>query len=161
MKKPSKTARQPSNLEKQLEELKALKPEELRKRWQTLFGSNPPAKIRSSLMVQAIARRMQEKAFGTLKSSTQRLLQKVAQDAAAGNKVVTTGKKVQPRVRTILVREWHGAKHQVSVLKDGFLYRSKRYGSLSQIARTITGSQWSGPLFFGLKSKTEQTRGAA
>ena len=41
----------------------------------------------------------------------------------------------------MLVREWHGTKHQVSVLPDGFLYRAKRYGSLSQIARTITGTQ--------------------
>ena len=161
MKKAPKTKKQPINLERQLEELKELKPEELRKRWQTLFGSNPPPKIRSALMIQAIARRLQEKAFGGLKPSTQRLLQKVARDAGAGSKAPTTGKKALPRVGTVLVREWHGTKHQVSVLKDGFVYRSKRYRSLSQIARTITGTQWSGPLFFGLKSRTEQTRGAA
>jgi len=161
MKKPSKTRTQTANLERQLDQLKELKPEELHKRWQTLFGSNPPPKIRSSLVIQAIARRMQEKAFGTLKPTTQRLLQKVAKDAAAGSKVPRTGEKVQPRVGTILVREWHGTKHQVSVLKDGFLYRSKRYGSLSQIARSITGTQWSGPLFFGLKSRTEHGHGAA
>jgi hypothetical protein len=59
---------------------------------------------------------------------------------------------------SVLVGEWHGTKHQVSVVKDGFVYRSKRYGSLSQIARTITGTQWSGPLFFGFKSRTEQSR---
>ncbi len=50
----------PTNLEKQLEELKKLRPEELRKRWQALFGSTPPPRLRSSLMVQAIARRLQE-----------------------------------------------------------------------------------------------------
>ena len=161
MKKASKIKTEPRNLEKQLEQLKQLKPEELRKRWQSLFGSNPPSRIRSSLMIQAIARRMQEKVFGTLKPSTQRLLQKVAQDAGAGSKGPTTGKKVPPRVGTVLVREWHGTEHPVSVLKDGFVYRSKRYGSLSQIARTITGTQWSGPLFFGLRSRTEQSRGAA
>jgi hypothetical protein len=61
----------------------------------------------------------------------------------------------------VLVREWHGTRHQVSVVKDGFVYRSKRYASLSQIARTITGTQWSGPLFFGLKSRNEKGRGAA
>ncbi len=151
IKKASRTTTQPTNLEKQLEELKELKPEELRKRWQTLFGSNPPPKIRASLMIQAIARRMQEKVFGTLKPSTQRMLQKIAQDTGAGSKVPTDGKKIQPRVGTILIREWHGTEHQVSVLEDGFLYRSKRYRSLSQIARNITRTQWSGPLFFGLK----------
>ncbi len=161
MKKASKMKAEPTNLQKQLEQLKQLKSEELRKRWQTLFSSNPPPRIRSSLMVQAIARRLQEKALGGIKPSTQRLLLGVAEDAGAGIKVSATAKKIQPRPGTVLVREWHGTKHQVSVLKDGFVYRSKRYGSLSQIARSITGTQWSGPLFFGLKSRTEQSRGAA
>ena len=161
MKKASKVETEPTKLEKQLEQLKQLKPEALRKRWQTLFGSNPPPRIRSSLMVQAIARRLQERALGGLKPATQRLLQRVAEEAGAGRKVATTVEKIQPRPGTVLVREWHGTKHQVSVLKDGFLYRSKRYGSLSQVARTITGTQWSGPLFFGLKSRTGQSRGAA
>jgi hypothetical protein len=128
---------------------------------EAVFGSNPPAKVRPSLMIQTIARRLQEQALGALKPSTQRLLQKVAEDAGAGRKAPTNGKGVRPRVGTVLVREWHGTKHQVNVVKDGFVYRSKRYGSLSQIARTITGTQWSGPLFFGLKSRTEQSRGAA
>jgi hypothetical protein len=161
MKKPSKIKAQPKTLAKQLEQLRELKPEELRKRWQPLFGSTAPPRLRSSLMVQAIARRLQEKALGGLKPATQRLLQRVAEDTGAGRKVSATVKRIQPRVGTMLVREWHGTKHQVSVLKDGFLYRSKRYGSLSKIARTITGTEWSGPLFFGLKSRTEQSRGAA
>lgn len=161
MKKASQIKPAPTDLEKQLGELKKLRPEELRKRWQALFGSTPPPRLRSSLMVQAIARRLQEKALGGLKPATQRLLQKVAEDAKGGRKLSATAKKIQPRPGTVLVREWHGAKHQVSVLKDGFLYRSKRYGSLSQIARTITGTQWSGPLFFGLKPRSGQARGAA
>jgi len=99
--------------------------------------------------------------LGGVKSSTQRLLQRAAEEAEGGRKISGSGKKAQPRPGTVLVREWHGSKHQVSVLKDGFLYRSKRYGSLSQIARTITGTQWSGPLFFGLKTRNEQSRGAA
>jgi hypothetical protein len=112
-------------------------------------------------MVQAIARRLQEKALGGLKPSTQRLLQRTAEEANGGRKISASAKKTQPRPGTVLVREWHGSKHQVSVLKDGFLYRSRRYGSLSQIARTITGTPWSGPLFFGLKSRSERGRGAA
>src|SRR5262249_781421 len=122
--------------EQQLDQLKLLKVEELRKRWQDLFDSAPPPRMRSSLMVQTIARRLQEKALGGLKPSTQRLLQRAAEDANGGRKIFESAKKTQPRPGTVLVREWHGSKHQVSVLKDGFLYRSKRYGSLSQIART-------------------------
>jgi|SRR5215469_12153721 len=161
MKKNSKTTAATTNLEKALTELPNLRPDELRKRWQAQFGSTPPPRLKSSLMVQAIARRLQEKALGGLKPATQRLLQKVAADANAGRKASTIAKKIQPRPGTVLVREWHDTKHQVNVLKDGFLYRSKRYGSLSQIARTITGTQWSGPLFFGLKARSGQSRGAA
>jgi hypothetical protein len=160
VKQRSKTETGPTKFNEQLEQLKQLKREELLERWQETFGSKPPTKIRSSLMIQAIARRLQEKAFGGLKPSTQRLLQKVAEETGAGRKAPTTG-KTQPRVGTVLVREWHGTRHQVSVVKDGFVYRSKRYASLSQIARTITGTQWSGPLFFGLKSRNEKGRGAA
>jgi DUF2924 family protein len=161
MNRSSKAAKPAKSLENQLEQLKQMRPEELRKRWQTLFGSAPVPGLRSSLMVQAIARRLQEKAIGGLKPATQQLLQKVAEDASAGRKVTATTKQIQPRPGTVLVREWHGSKHQVSVLEEGFLYHSKRYGSLSQIAGLITGTQWSGPLFFGLKSRNEHSRGAA
>jgi hypothetical protein len=161
MKKPLKTPKPVESLEQQLEQLKQLRPEELRKRWQTLFGSTAPPRLRCSLMVQAIARRLQEKALGGLKPATQRLLQEVAEDASADRKVATNRKGIELRAGTVLVREWHGGKHQVSVLKDGFLYCSKRYGSLSEIARLITGTQWSGPIFFGLKYRNGQSRGAA
>jgi hypothetical protein len=161
MNQSSKTRKPANSLEKQLEQLKQMRPEELRKRWRNLFGSAPAPRLRSSLMVQAIARRLQEKALGGLKPATQQLLQKVAQDASAGRKVSATANKLHPRAGTVLMREWHGSKYQVSVLEDGFLYRSKRYSSLSQIARMITGTQWSGPLFFGLKSRNEQSRGVA
>jgi len=49
----------------------------------------------------------------------------------------------------VLVRDWGGVTHQAKVLEDGILFRSKRYQSLSEVARVITGSRWSGPLFFG------------
>jgi DUF2924 family protein len=86
MKKASKMKAEPTNLQKQLEQLKQLKPEELRKQWQTLFGSNPPPRIRSSLMVQAIARRLQEKALGGIKPSTQRGERLTPSHAVKGNR---------------------------------------------------------------------------
>jgi len=70
--------------------------------------------------------------------------------------------KVRMTTGTVLMREWHGKKNQVTVLEDGFLYRTKRFRSLSQVARLITGARWSGPLFFGLKSpRKEQLNEAA
>jgi hypothetical protein len=63
---------------------------------------------------------------------------------------------VQPGV--VLVREWRGISHQVSVLEKGFSFGGKRYRSLSEVAREITGTRWSGPLFFGLKRSQEESR---
>jgi hypothetical protein len=51
-----------------------------------------------------------------------------------------------------LLREWHGVTHEVVILDDGVLFRGKRCSSLSEVARMITGSRWSGPTFFGLNS---------
>jgi hypothetical protein len=142
--------------------LRELNPEELREQWRTLFSADPPPKLRSSLMVQGIAYRLQEKAFGGLKPATLRLLERIADAAAARQQVSTTPEKIRVSTGTVLIREWRGTKHQVTVLKDGFLYRTKRFHSLSHIARTITGSRWSGPLFFGLKSsRKEQSSEAA
>ena len=60
---------------------------------------------------------------------------------------------VQPRrsvkAGAVLIREWHGTKHQVTALKDGFMFSGKHFQSLSKIAYEITGTRWSGPLFFG------------
>ena len=61
-----------------------------------------------------------------------------------------------PKPGTVLVRDWCGVTHQGKVLEDGLLFRSKRYKSLSEVARVITGSRWSGPLFFGLKSAVKE-----
>jgi len=46
------------------------------------------------------------------------------------------------------VREWHGKEYAVDVLMGGYLYKNKRYKSLSEIAKLITGTHWSGPRFF-------------
>ena len=54
---------------------------------------------------------------------------------------------------TRLVRRWKGGNHVVTVEPTGFEYRGIHYESLSQIARLITGTRWSGPLFFGLRDK--------
>jgi hypothetical protein len=162
MKKGTRSERDPQKLASELDRLRELNPTELREQWQTLFPADPPPKLRSSLIVQAIAYRLQEKALGSLKPVTLRLLERIADDTAARRQLSPTPKTIHVSTGTVLIREWHGTKHQVTVLKDGFLYRTKRFHSLSQIARTITGSRWSGPLFFGLKSsRKEQSNEAA
>jgi len=61
---------------------------------------------------------------------------------------------------TKLIREWHGHAHTVSVLDDGFEYQGERFGSLSRVARRITGVHWSGPLFFGISKRRPMEGGA-
>ena len=56
---------------------------------------------------------------------------------------------VKPGTR--LLREWHGVTYEVTVTEDGVLFKGKKYQSLSEVARIITGTKWSGPLFFGLR----------
>jgi hypothetical protein len=76
------------------------------------------------------------------------MLAEFACDGANGSAAVPS-RIVRPG--TVLVREWHGISHQVSVLENEFSFHGKRYRSLSEVARQITGTRWSGPLFFGLK----------
>jgi hypothetical protein len=98
-----------------------------------------------------LAHRLQEKAFGGLsKPSRNRLLNLAESAEKPSTRLPHATKRLKPGTR--LIREWRGETHVVSVLDDGAEYRGKRYGSLSEIARTITGTRWSGPAFFGLRS---------
>jgi DUF2924 family protein len=112
------------------------------------------------LLRRTVAYRMQENVLGALKPVTRRLLERVAEGARMRKptKVVPL-RKVGPD--TILIREWGGARHEVTVLENGAMFRGKRYRSLSQVARAITGSHWSGPLFFGLKAPAKEASNGA
>ena len=131
--------------------------DELRERWKAMFGKAPSRDISRSFATRAIAYRLQEKAFGGLKPSTQRLLAEFASDGANGSALAATPSRIV-RPGAVLVREWRGISHQVSVLEKGFCFRDKQYRSLSEVAREITGTRWSGPLFFGLKGSQEELR---
>ena len=54
------------------------------------------------------------------------------------------------RTGTVLIREWGGVSHRVTVLDHAVVYHERHYKSLSEVARAITGTRWSGPRFFGL-----------
>ena len=138
----------------QLADLPILNRIELRELWRDSYGSDPPVKISDLLMRQAIAHRLQVKRFGGLDFSTRRALKQVLDanrlnSSSEGNRV-TNG--------TVLVREWHGATHQVTATEKGLLYRGKLFRSLSEVAREITGTRWSGPLFFGLRTSSRESQ---
>ena len=116
--------------------------------WQAAYGQPPPPGVSRRLLEYAAAYNEQVKKFGGLSVTTRRDLTKIATRSA--DQVDRSSKKyhsVPPGAR--LVREWQGAVHCVDVLDTGFLYRGVVYGSLSEIARLITGARWSGPRFFG------------
>src|ERR1019366_2449078 len=116
----------------------------LKSRWRAWYDTEPPARISRELLTSAIAYRLQEREFVGLAPATRRLLEGVDADRSS-RRLVPPG--------ALLIREWRGAAHQVTVHDDGVGYRGKRYGSLSEVARLITGTRWSGPLFFGLRKR--------
>jgi len=134
----------------EIADLSKLGIDKLRERWKAMFGKAPSRDIGRSFLMRAIAYRLQERAYGGLKPSTRRLLAHVAEETATGS----SPKKPQIRKAqsgTVLIREWQGNAHRVTMLDDGVSFNGKHYRSLSQVAREITGSRWSGPRFFGLR----------
>jgi hypothetical protein len=98
--------------------------DELKERWRQLYGTEPLRKVHHSLVVAAIAHRMQINALGGLKASVHRHLMHVFRDAADGREAL--GAPIfSPQPGTVLVRDWGGVTHQVRVLEDGLLFRGK------------------------------------
>jgi hypothetical protein len=114
------------------------------------FGHAPPPNLRKELMVPVLAYRMQAKEFGGLSHTVRKRLRDIAQ--SLGSEKQQPDAKIQGGTR--LVRTWRGEVHEVAVTDNGFLYRGQHFTSLSRIAREITGTPWSGPLFFGTRKKT-------
>jgi hypothetical protein len=122
----------------------------LRQRWRLMFGAIPPKSLTRDIIVRMIVYRIQEGAFGGIDRETVKLLDRLAR----GEKPELSRRL---KAGTVLVREYKGERHTVTIVPDGFLWREKTYSSLSVIARTITGTAWNGPRFFGLRvpAKTE------
>jgi hypothetical protein len=121
---------------------------ELRQHWRELFGRDPRPGMRRNHMIPILAYRAQEMAFGGLKESTVRMLRELALGIASEAQAA-----YRPKTGTRYVREHNGKLHEVTVLDDGFEYEGESYRSLTEIAKVITGTKWSGPAFFGLKRK--------
>lgn len=144
--------RRVDSLEARLEALERLQAPELRQEWARVYGTPAPRRIGRDLLLRAVAYRIQEQALGGLKPATKRCLLQIAADLKAGKPVqVTTTPRLQPGSQ--LLREWKGKTERVEVLAKGFAWRGQVYRSLTTVARAITGTNWSGPRFFGLEDK--------
>ena len=123
------------------------------------LSTNPrhPRISAAGLLVRAVAYRMQEVALGGFRPERQRQLRQFAQQFKETGEIKRRA-RLELKSGTRLVREWRGRTYEVLVLEDGFSWQGARYRSLSAVARKITGTPWSGPLFFGLKQNRPVTQ---
>ena len=122
---------------------------DLRFAWRRLNRAHPPKKLSRDLLELGVAWKLQERALGGLSATTKRQLDELARTLATKSDLAKA-RKVSLRPGARLVRAWGGETHEILVVEDGFEWRGKTWGSLSVIAREMTGTHWSGPRFFGL-----------
>jgi hypothetical protein len=142
----------------ELKELGGLSTGELRRRWTRLFGMAPSLRISRELLIRAVAHRLQEETQGSIGKSCGRQLARLARTLGDGGSL----EGIQTRSfkpGTKLIREWKGKVHEVVIVGDTYIWAGQHYRSLSQIARAITGTRWSGPRFFGLEAGQEKVDG--
>jgi hypothetical protein len=139
----------------------------LRVRWRKLMRKPAPEHLNRSILMRVIAYRTQAQIFGDLDAESVRALGKIAGDHDRRRKAGLLRPKAVPEVApvprdrghrpgTMFIREHAGEMHRVTVVRDGFEWQGGQYRSLSDIARRITGTTWSGPRFFGLRESVRK-----
>jgi hypothetical protein len=141
-------------VEAEIERVRSLSGAALCRRWQAEFGRPPPKSLTIDLLRRMIANRIQEEAFGTLDRATLKPL-----DGLARRDGARRGER-NLKIGTMLVRDYQGRRHTVTVAPEGYVWEGEPYSSLSAIARVITGTVWNGPRFFAAKSGPESDSNA-
>ena len=144
-------------LPQRIAELADLPIGDLRDAWMAAWEALPPKGARRRLLMLGIAWKWQAAAQG---GPSRQLARRLAALEAGLRTRGTVGVPpsndvVTPRLLpgTRLIRVWQGEQHEVIVTETGYLWRGRSWGSLSAIARTITGSRRNGPAFFGLRER--------
>ena len=132
-------------IEAEIERIRSLGLDELRARWRATFRSSPPPAFTKDLVARFLCWHIQEQAFGALAADIATLLDGIARG---------TNPAMDRRLKagTVLVREYQGERHTVTVVLGGYAWRDTTYTSLSMVARAITGTSWNGYRFFGLET---------
>lgn len=126
--------------------IRSLKIDDLRHHWRMTFKKDAPKALTKDLLARMLIWRLQEQALGGFDPATLKTLETYAKGQPAEARRL---RRLKPG--TELVREYQGERHTVIVTKDGFLWRGVSYKTLSAIANEITGSNWNGHRFFGLR----------
>jgi hypothetical protein len=133
-------------IEAEIDRIRSLGLNDLRTLWRTTLRSSPPPAFTKDLIARFICWHIQEQALGGLDPDTAKLMDGLARSGKPG---AERPRRLKPG--TVLVREYQGERHTVTVVTGGYLWREATYASLSPIARAITGTAWSGPRFFGAR----------
>jgi hypothetical protein len=144
-----------NELSQQITALSELTLDELKERWRSIYKCAAPGRSSKKLLISAIAYRLQEQVLGGLKPSVRTMLERVAETFTVCQ-VPPERPATKASTGTVLMRDWRGQSHRVTVLARGVSYRQRNYRSLSEVARVITGTRWSGPRFFGLKTRSRE-----
>lgn len=135
------------DLDAELARITAMNIEELRQMWRETRKHEPLAALTKDLMARALAHWLQEERLGGLETPLRRLLATVAKKGSAPSRRLKIG--------SVIVREYQGKVQEVLVVPGGFCWEGRVYPSLSTIALKITGTNWNGPRFFGLRGAEE------
>ena len=136
-------------IEAEIDRIRSLGLDDLRILWRTTFRSSPPRGFTKDLVARFICWHIQEEALGGLDPQTAKVLDGFARNGKPPDRRLKAG--------TVLVREYRGERHTVTVVPGGYVWREGTYASLSTIARAITGTAWNGPRFFGLRNRRDQS----
>ena len=126
----------------------------LRRQWRAHLGGEPPAHLPRWLLMRVLAHRLQSDAFGGPDKSMRRILRFGKDDGVGApfdRRAPQTREGLGLKAGALLVREWKGRLERVMILEEGFAWNGQTFGSLSQIAKAITGTNWNGHRFFGLR----------
>jgi len=147
-------------LEAEIGQLPNLSLLELRNRWKTLFGHPAPKSLRRNFLARAVAYQMQVEAYGGLSVVTKRRLRAIASAVRNGDaSAMLGGSRIRPG--TQMIRQWQSTTHTVTALGDGFEWNGRTYKSLSAVANAITGTNWNGFAFFGIKRASSGNKNAS
>jgi hypothetical protein len=145
------------SLDDEIAHLRGLDLHGLRARWKSMFRRQPPSHLPRHLLFAVLAYRLQAEELGDLDPVTARLLKQIAIGGGTREASRLTDefgrRRVELKPGTVLMREWNAQAYRVMVLDEGFACNGKTYDSLSKVAFAITGTNWNGPRFFGLRDK--------
>jgi len=126
----------------------------LRRQWRAHLGGEAPTHLSRWLLMKVLAYRLQSDAFGDLDKSIRRILRSEKEEGVGApfdRRAPQTREGVSMKAGALLVREWNGKLERVRILEEGFAWNGQTFGSLSQIAKAMTGTTWNGHRFFGLR----------